>query len=205
MKFFKKKSRVNKEKQEKLLSSNTLQNAHVVYVDDYANPSFIYLKDKYSLRTDKFSEIADLLNGAAMAFAKQFEDESSYKANDYLVHFFFDLILSLKSGLYQQESDITSAIIDGIHHKYYGQPSNKIISSRIQLWAEEERCFLSSFFSILKGDDYPRLLGIFAYYCISEEGLGANEGLRLSKLILSLIQHISPQLESKILNIVNCS
>ena len=166
----------NKDKQEKLLSLNSLQNAHEVFVGNHANPPFVYLKEKYSLRIDNFSEIADLHNSAAMATAKQFEEESSYRANDYLVHYFFDLYLSLNSGFFHQESDISSAIIDGMHFKYYGQPSQKIISSQIQLWAEKERCFLSSFFSILKDDDYPRLLAIFAYYCISEDGLRATEG-----------------------------
>ena len=202
MGFFKKVFMANKDKQEKLLSFNTLQNAHEVFAGNHANPPFVYLKDKYSLKIDNFSEIADILNSAAMATAKQFEEESSYRANDYLVHYFFDLYLSLNSGLFQQESDIASAIIDGIHFKYYGQPSQKIISSQIQLWAEKERCFLSSFFSILKEDDYSRLLAIFAYYCISEDGLGATEGLMLSKLILNLTKHISPKLKSKVSNIL---
>lgn len=202
MGFFKKKIRTNTGKQTKILSFNTFKHAHEIFVDNDANPPFIYLKDKYSLKIDKYSEIADFLNSAAMATAKQFEEESSYRANDYLVHYFFDLYLSLNSGLFHQESDITSAIIDGIHFKYYGQPSQKIISSQIQLWAEKERCFLSSFFSILKEDDYPRLLAIFAYYCISEDGLGATEGLMLSKLILNLTKHIFSKLKTKVSNIL---
>ena len=79
----------NKDKQEKLLSFNALQNANEVFVDNHANTPFVYLNDKYSLKIDNFSEIADLLNSAAMATAKQFEGESSYRANDYLVHYFF--------------------------------------------------------------------------------------------------------------------
>ena len=119
-----------------------LKNAHEVFVDNHENPPFVYLKDKYSLKITNFSEIADILNSAAMGTAKQFEEISSYRANDYLVHYFFDLYLSLNSGVFQQESDIASSIIDGIHFKYYGQPSQKIISSQIQLWGERERCFL---------------------------------------------------------------
>jgi len=176
--------------------------AHEVFVDNNENPPFIYLKDEYSLKIDKFSEIADLLITAAMATAKRLEKESSYRANDYLVHYFYDLFLSLNSGLFQHDSDIVSVIIDGIHFKYYGQPSHKIISSQIQLWAEKERCFLRSFFSIFKEEDYPRLLAIFAYYCISEDGLEATEGLMLSKLILSLTEYISPKLKTKISNIL---
>jgi hypothetical protein len=192
----------NQDKQEKLLSFDALQNAHEVFVENHANPPFVYLNDKYYLKIDNFSEIADLLNSAAMATAKQFEKESSYRASDYLVHYFFDLYLSLNSGLFHQESDIASAIIDGIHFKYYGQPSHKIISSQIQLWAEKERCFLNSIFSILKEDDYPRLLAIFAYYCISEDGLGATEELMLSKLILNLTKQISPKIKTKVSNIL---
>jgi hypothetical protein len=186
----------------KILSFNTFKYAHEVFVDNKANPPFIYLKDKYSLNIDKYSEIADLLNSVAMATAKQFEEESLYGANDYLVHYFFDLYLSLNSGLFQQKSDIASTIIDGIHFKYYGQPSQSIISSQIQLWAEKERCFLSSFFSIFKEDDFPRMLAIFAYYCISEDGLGATEGPMLSELILNLIKYISPKIETEISNIL---
>jgi len=199
--LFKKISRTNTGK-EKILSFNKLQNAHEVFVENNANPPFVYLKDEYSLKIDKFSAIADLLNSAAMGTAKQFEEESLYRANDYLVHYFFDLYLFLNSGLFQQESDIVAAIIDGIHFKYYGQPSQSIISSQIQLWAEKERCFLSSFFSIFKEDDYPRLLATFAYYCISEDGLGATDGLMLSKLILSLTEYISPKIKTKISNIL---
>lgn len=202
MGFFKKKFRKNKEKQTKILSFNTFKHAHEVFVDNNANPPFTYLKDKYSLNIDKYSEIADFLNSAAMATAKQFEEESSYRANDYLVHYFFDLYLSLNSGLFQQESDIASAIIDGIHFKYYGQSSQNIISSQIQLWTEKERCFLISFFSIFKGDDFPRLLAIFAYSCISKDALGAIEGLMLSKLILSLTKYISPKIKTEISNIL---
>lgn len=202
MGFFKKKFRKNKEKQTKILSFNTFKHAHEVFVDNNANPPFTYLKDKYSLNIDKYSEIADFLNSAAMATAKQFEEESSYRANDYLVHYFFDLYLSSNSGLFQQESDIASAIIDGIHFKYYGQSSQNIISSQIQLWTEKERCFLISFFSIFKGDDFPRLLAIFAYSCISKDALGAIEGLMLSKLILSLTKYISPKIKTEISNIL---
>jgi hypothetical protein len=200
MGFFKKIFRTNKDKQEKTLSFNTLQNAHEIFVDNNANPPFVYLKDKYSLKIDKFSEIADFLNSAAIATAKQFEEKSSYKANDYLVHYFYDLYLCLNSGLFYQDSDIASAIIDGIHFRYYGQPSHIIISSQMQLWAEKERCFLRSFLSVFKEEDYARLLAIFAYYCISEDRFGATEGLMLSKLILSLTEYISPKLKTEISN-----
>jgi len=202
MGFFKKFFRTNKDKQEKTLSFNTLQNAHKVFVDNNANPPFVYLKDEYSLKIDKFPEIADLLISAAMDTARQFEKESSYKANDFLVHYFYDLFLYLNSGLFQHDSDIASTIIDGIHFRYYGQPSHIIISSQMQLWAEKERCFLRSFFSVFKEEDYARLLAIFAYYCISEDRLGATEELMLSKLILSLTEYISPKLKTEISNIL---
>ena len=202
MSFFKKHSKPNNTKQMKRLSFNKLQNAHEVFVNNNENPPFMYLKDKYSLQIDKYSEIAELTNSAAMASAKQFEEEISYRANDYLVHYFFDLYLFLNSGLFQQESDIASAIIDGIHFKYYGQSSDNIISSQMQLSTEKERCFLSSFFSIFKEDDYSRLLAVFAYSCISEDSLGTTEGLMLSKLILTLIDYISPKLKIKISNIL---
>ena len=198
MGFFKKFFMTNKDKQEKTLSFNTLQNAHKVFVDNNANPPFSYLENKYSLKIDKFSEIADILNSAAMATAKQFEEKSSYKANDYLVHYFYDLYRCLNSGLFHQDSDIASAIVDGIHFRYYGQPSHIIISSQMQLWVEKERCFLRSFLSVKEEEDYGRLLAIFAHYCISEDRLGAIEGLMLSKLIFSLTEYISPKLKIEI-------
>ncbi|GAI99478.1 unnamed protein product, partial [marine sediment metagenome] len=107
--FLKKVFRKNKYRHEKILSFKTIQYANEVFVDNDDNPPFFYLKDKYSLKIDKFSEIADLLNSVAMATAKQFEEKSSYRANDYLVHYFFDLYLYLNSGLLHPESDTASA------------------------------------------------------------------------------------------------
>jgi hypothetical protein len=202
MGFLKKLFKLNTGKQEKALSFNTLQNAHEIFVENNMNPPFVHLNNEYSMKIEKFSLIADILNSAAISTAMLFEEETSYRANDYLVHYFFDLFLSKNSYLFQHESDIASVVIDGIHFKYYGQPSHNIISSQVLLWAEKERCFLNSFFSILNEEDYPRLLAIFAHSCVSEDALVATDSVRLSKLIINLTKFISPKIKSKISNIL---
>ena len=212
MGFLQKLFRTQKDKQDNI-SFKMLRNVNEVFVDNTANLPFIYLKDEHSCDIDKLSEIADFLKGAAMATSKQFEDamttakrsekEGSHRVNNHMVHYLFDLYLYLHSGMFHYEYNISSAVIDGIHFKYYGQPSQKIISTQLQLWAEKERCFLNSFFSIFKGNDYPRLLVIYADYCMSDNLLrGATEGLVLSKRILNLIEVISPKIKAEISNIL---
>ncbi len=172
--------------------------AHEIFIEDDANPPFKYIKSKYALDVKKYSEIADILNNAAIATSKLFEEESSYKANDDLVHYFFDLFLVLSSGLFGQSSDKSSAIVDGIHFKYFGQPSQKVVLSQVQLWAEKEKCFLNSLFMAFKEPDYTRLLSIFAFFCLSEDPIGATESLWLSTLILSLSKFMMPKITLKI-------
>jgi len=182
----------------KILSSETILTAHEVFIEDDANPPFKYIKSKYASDVQKYSEIADILNNAAIATSKQFEEESSYKANDDLVHYFFDLFLALSSGLFGQSPDKPSAIVDGIHFKYFGQPSQNVVLSQVQLWVEKEKCFLNSLFTAFKEPDYARLLSIFAFYCLSEDPMRATESLRLSKHILSLSEFIMPKIKIRI-------
>jgi hypothetical protein len=186
----------------KTLSGEAIITAHEVFIEDGANPPFKYIKDQYSLDVKKYSEIADMLNNAAIATSKQFEEESSYKANDDLVHYFFDLFLALSSGLFGQSPDQYSAIVDGIHFKYFGQPSQKVVLSQLQLWGEKEKCFLSSLLMAFKEPDYPRLLSIFAFYCLSKDPIRATESLRLSEHILNLTEFIMPKIKMKINNIL---
>jgi hypothetical protein len=186
----------------KILSSEAILTAHEVFIEDDANPPFKYIKSNYALDVKKYSEIADILNNAAIATSKQFEEENPYKANDDLVHYFFDLFLALSSGLFGQSPDKSSAIVDGIHFRYFGQPSQKVVLSQAQLWVEKEKCFLNSLFKASKEPDYARFLSMFAFFCLSEDPIRATESLRLSTHILSLSEFIIPKIKKKINDIL---
>ncbi|MBL7046708.1 MAG: hypothetical protein ISR95_03650 [Candidatus Marinimicrobia bacterium] len=186
----------------KILSREAILTAHEVFIEDHANPPFKYIKNKYALDVQKYSEIADMLINAAIATSKQFEEESSYNANDDLVHYYFDLFLASSSGIFGQSPDKTSAIVDGIHFKYFGQPSQKVMRSQVQLWDEKEKCFLNSIFTAFKEPDYAGLLSKFAFFCLSEDPIRATESLRLSTHILSLSEFIMPKIKMKINDIL---
>ena len=173
-----------------------------VLIEDKDNPAFNYLKKEYSANIKDYSDIADVINEASLACAIKIKDEYSIKANNNLIHFFYDLYLTLNSNLFSSNLDV-SAIIDGLHLKYFGQPSIKIITSQIQLWGEKERCYLNSFFKISKQNDFPKLLSIFAFYCVSNKPLEATKALELSKTLITMIKIVSPKLKIKIESILN--
>jgi len=106
--------------------------------------------------------------------------------------------LALNSKLYSTENDAASVIIDGIHIKYFGQPSIIVITSYIQLLAEKEKCFLVSFFTIFKTLDFARLLGIFSTYCLKEESVGATESSFNSTITMEIIKSVSEKLKNEI-------
>lgn len=173
-----------------------------IFIEDNRNPPFKYLRNKHSLDCNNFSQSADMIISAAIGSARKFEEESSITINDQLIHYFFDLLLCLNSGLFTSDKDVSSTIIDGIHFKYFGQPSQKKISSAIALLATKETCFLISLFDLLKQDDFPRMLAVFAYFSANGELVGASEGLWISKTVLAIIKIVSPKLNSKLSEII---
>ena len=172
------------------------------FVEDTDNPPFIEIKDKYSLDINRFSRISDSIVGASIGSVEVFEKVTKIKANDHLVHCFFDLYLCLNSNLFKYESVLASAIIDGIHFKYFGQPVRKIITNSIELLEKPEKCFLNSLFKIVNGKDFPRLAALFAYYCIYEKIIGASEGISVAHAIVEIVKVVSPKLKKEISNIL---
>jgi len=178
------------------------ENLYKIFIKDDNNPAFHYLRDKYFLNVEPFSKIADLLIEVAIVSALELAELNSQKVNDYLIHFFYDLYLALNSILFSSDENRASAIIDGMHIKYFGQPSLKIITSYIQLLAAKENCFMVSFISIFKTTDFPRLLGSFSTYCLNGESVGATEGLFNAEMVLEIIKHISQRLKDEIESIM---
>ncbi|MFC1490630.1 type I DNA topoisomerase [Candidatus Latescibacterota bacterium] len=178
----------------------SLSTPHKIFLENSENPVFVFFnKESQYHDVDKFSDISDLIINYAMLSANQFDKESSYGANEDLVHYFFDLYLYMSFDLVYHNPDIASMICDGIHYKYYGKPYDNIISNQMQLLAEKERCFYVSFMTKLKEADYPRYMGMFASSCVSANGMaGATDVMMLSKLILSIVERFSPRLEKEI-------
>jgi hypothetical protein len=173
-----------------------------IFIEDDQNPAFKYLRDEYSLDCSKFSQSADIIMSAAIGSAKKFEEVTSLKINNHLIHYFFDLLLCLNSGLFTSDTDVSSSIIDGIHIKYFGQPSQEKISSATALAATKETCLLISLFELLKKDDFPRMLAVFAYFSAIGELVGASKGLWISEIVAEIIKIVSPKLNSKLSDII---
>jgi hypothetical protein len=166
---------------------------------DAENLAFEYLQNKCSINIQVLSKAADIIYDCSCSSAKELAKLHSIQCNDNLVHFFYDLFLVLNSGLLSNDNETASACSDGIHWVYYGQPSNKVVSSLIQLWAEPETCFYNSLFSIIHEPDYPRYFGLFAVYTMfGGDSSGATLILEVSQQIILILKHVSKKLTKKI-------
>lgn len=189
---------------DKKLSFTDIKYPRPIFTFDEENPPFEYLKEKYNLNIMPFSNIADQINEAAfvsaMELASMCSNTIKFKPNDHLAHFFFDLYLALNSDVFSSDNDIASAITDGIHFKYFGQPSLKVITTILQIWGEQpEKCFFISFFHVLNKKLPYRKLAIYAEYCIFDDmRLGLIDSSFLFKMIMALITEVSPRVKNKI-------
>jgi hypothetical protein len=175
-----------------------VETADKILYPDEENPAFTYLQDIYSIDVSSFSDISDLINRAAKYSASKYALLAGYTPNDHLVHFFYDLFLTQNSKLYSENNDIASACTDGMHIRYFGQPSQKVIANILAALVEEEKCFLVSFFKILKQPDYLNKLVSFAHVCVSEKPLGASMGLSYAEYLFRIMEIVTPKLESGI-------
>jgi hypothetical protein len=167
--------------------------------EDNQNAPFAYLTEKYSLNCNVLSQSSDIILSASVASAKKFEETTAIEINENLVHFFFDLFLYLSSNNFANNNkEISSAIIDGIHFKYFGQPSQNKITSSIELMAKKETCFLLSLFALSKKEDFKRMTAIFAFYTGTNDMLGASTGLTIAEVIFGLTNVICPKLNNKL-------
>lgn len=167
--------------------------------EDDQNFPFAYLTEKYSLNCNVLSQSSDILISASVASAKKFKEITAIDINENLIHFFFDLLLCLSSNNFTADNkDISSASIDGIHFKYFGQPSQNKIGSSIELMAKEETCFLLSFFDLSKKDDFERMVAIFAFYAGTNDMLSGTTGITIAEAVLGLTNNICPKLNAKL-------
>ena len=162
------------------------------FVSDSDNPAMEYLSSNYGIQPKKFSCFSDQFIDCAKANAEIFSEETSFKANDHLVHFFFDLYITLNSSLFSDNNDIASACIDAMHIRYFGPPSHDTITSIAELWQEQEKCYLSSMFTLLKTDNFFSMIASFAKKCVSSDTIGITEALTLSQLLLKMLKHFKP-------------
>jgi len=142
--------------------------SEVTDVSDDSNPAFSFLRDNHSLDARPYPKIADLLYSSASEDAEKLASLNGVSATAPLVHFFYDLYLALNSGLFQGDKVVASATIDGIHIKHFGQPSHEVIDHSLKIIAEGEKdCFLVTFFSVMKKEDYVFQLSLLASYCMT--------------------------------------
>lgn len=180
--------------------------AGIVILTDAENPPFKYLQQQHSCNIDAYSRVADLLRSVAIASATRFARLTSSEANAHVAHYFFDLYLVLHSKLLapDDDNDLSSACVDGIHFKYHGQPTPRPVESVLELLAgRNDRCFLASFFSVLKGTDFPMKLGTYAHYCCSRDVPGATESLAMGQTILSMAKEMSEPLGKEMQDILH--
>lgn len=172
--------------------------------EDNLNPPFAYIAEKFSLNCNVLSQSSDIIISASIASAKKFGEATAIDINKNLIHFFFDLLLCLSSNNFaSNNNDISSAIIDGIHFKYFGQPSQNKIGSSIELMAKKETCFLLSLIDLSKKDNFVRMVAIFAFYAGTNNILDATTGLTIAELVFGLTNIICPKLSAKFGKIEN--
>ena len=153
------------------------------------NPAFEYVKDKYGIDCNIYQKLSTSIYDHSIAAANEFAKATKGKTNEKLQHFFFDYFLSFyvstKTEYFHfNNSDAFSAIIDGIHIKYYGNVSDEIIGSIIQLWATKNNCFLKTNMAALKNkntNDRTRFMIAIASYCAGIENAGATQVLQWIK------------------------
>ena len=164
------------------------------FISDSDNPAMEYLSSNYGIQPKKFSYFSDQFIDCAKANAEIFSEETGFKANDHLVHFFFDLYIALNSALFSDNNDIASACIDAMHIRYFGPPSHDTITSILELGLEREKCYLSSILALSKTEpgDFFSMIASFAKKCVSSDVIGATEALALSRLLLKMLKHFKP-------------
>jgi len=179
----------------KEFSCDSITYSLLPFISDSENSALDYIVKNFGIDSQNVSYFADQFIDCAKANAEIFSKETALKQNDHLVHFFFDLYLSLNSSLLSDDRDLGSAFVDAIHIKFFGPPSHNTITSVLDLWQQPEKCFLSSFFALVNSDDFPRMMASFAHHCVSDENIAASESLYLSKLLFKMLEHFQPAVE----------
>ncbi|AKL94977.1 hypothetical protein CACET_c15280 [Clostridium aceticum] len=173
-----------------------------ILVDDNKNPAFLYVKEKFGINIKSYSNVANIIYDCSFACSKQLADLNNLDINENLVHFLYDLLIVWNSGLIlSEDNDLTSAILDGIHIKYFDQYSAIEIESIIQVIAEEETCYYKSFYSLLKQNNF-NLIGFLAAYSLYGDINECYGNLSIKHQLMEMLKMVMPKLESEIKKII---
>ncbi len=151
------------------------------------NPAFEYIQEKYGIDCGIYRKLSSVIHIHSHAAANEFAEEIKGEFDENLVHFFFDYFLSVyakvkATNLHYDNPDVYSALIDGIHIEFYGNVSNEVIESTLQLWTTENKCFIKTIIAALKTKEEGermRLLISIASHCADKNNIGATEVLSL--------------------------
>ncbi len=149
------------------------------------NPAFEYVKSKYGIDCNIYRKLSSLIHAHSFAAANEFAKVINGKSNENLTQFFFDYFLcfyvSVKHEYFHFDNrDAYSAIIDGLHIEFYGNVSEEIIESYLELLTTQNKCFLKTDMAAFKYKDMGNrtrfMIGI-ASHCAGKENIGATQVL----------------------------
>jgi hypothetical protein len=166
--------------------------------EDNENPSFLYLAEQHSLDHHVFSMSSDVILSASTAIAKKYSKITNIKIDKNLVHAFFDLLLCLSTDNFSnQNEEIFTAIMDGLHFKYFEQPSQNIITSSTELTAKPENCFIQSMLN-LDTESFTSMVATFIFYATNNKVPNSTQNLETAKTVVNLTNKIIPVLTAKL-------
>ena len=150
-----------------------------------SNPAFEYVQSNYGINCDIYRKLSSTIHDHSIAASNEFAELVNGKSNETLIHFFFDYFLSFYVSVKNEyfhfdNKDAFSAIIDGLHIEFYGNVSNEIVESTIQLWTTENKCFLRTNLAAFKNKDVgerTRLMISIASHCAGLENIGATQAI----------------------------
>ena len=160
------------------------------------NPAFDYIQKQYKIDCSVYKNLSSIIYNNATDAANEFAKLINKKKHDDLIHFFFDYLLSFYvsgavDSFYKENKDLYSALVDGIHIEYYGNVSDQIIASTLQLWTAKDRCFLKTDFNLVMDKenigDNKLLITTIALNCARNESPSATEVLSISTTLFTIL------------------
>jgi len=177
MNIFKKLFQFNKDK--RLLELHSKEETETIK----QNPAFEYVQEKYGIDCGIYRKLSSYIHAHSHAAANEFAEEIKGKSDENLIHFFFDYFLSVyakvkATNLHYDNKNVYSALIDGLHIEFYGNVSDEVIESTLQLWTTQNKCFLKTDIATFKKNDIGesmKLMITIAAHCAGIENIGATE------------------------------
>ena len=149
------------------------------------NPAFECVKSKYGIDCNIYRKLSSSIHDHSIAAANEFAVVINGKSNENLTHFFFDYFLcfyvSVKHEYFHFDNkEAYSAIINGLHIEFYGNVSDEIIESYLELLTTPNKCFLKTNIAAFKNKeigDRTRLMINIASHCAGKENIGETQVL----------------------------